>query len=630
MNNAIIGTAGHVDHGKTLLIKALTGIETDRLSEEKKRGITIELGFAYMTLPNGEKAGIVDVPGHEKFVRNMLAGAGSIDLAMLVIAADEGIMPQTREHLDILNTLGISQGLVALNKIDLVDKDWLDMVMLDIEEELTGSFLENAPIIPVSAHSGQGIDKLKEVIYEMLLNSPAKKVDTAFRLPIDRIFTMDGFGTVVTGTLIEGRLKTGSDVIIYPSMLASKARRIHVHGEVVDTAEAGQRAAVNLAGLKLSDLDKGDWLCAPGSVENSKILDVSIEINKNCDRSIKHNSRLHFHHGASDILCTLVLLDCDAIKAGERAYAQLRLSEPIAAKPNDRFVLRFYSPMETVGGGIILDPEAGRVKRGEGAAKRLEIKEKGSLAERIEVIFAERSSRFPDVRRIKERYFYDESGFDRSFDELLTAGKLKSTSEFTVHISFIKELGERSQNILNKYHKENPLHKGMPIREFCMRILPGVQPNIAESIAELMSDEGSVKINGQEVSHAHFTIKTTDSHNKIREAILSNFMAGGFSPPSYDEAASGFVKDKKVFEQVFQALIKSGEMILITPQIFVCKEYYVKAMQLFTGLAESKSEVTLADFRDAISASRKYALAFLEYFDKKGITKKVGDGRILL
>ena len=630
MNNAIIGTAGHVDHGKTLLIKALTGIETDRLSEEKKRGITIELGFAYMTLPNGEKAGIVDVPGHEKFVRNMLAGAGSIDLAMLVIAADEGIMPQTREHLDILNTLGIKQGLVALNKTDLVDKDWLDMVILDIEEELKGSFLENAPIIPVSAYNGQGIDKLKEVIYEMLLNSPAKKVNTAFRLPIDRIFTMDGFGTVVTGTLIEGRLKTGSDVTVYPSMLTAKARRIHVHGEVVDTAYAGQRAAVNLAGLKLSDLGKGDWLCEPGSVENSKILDVVVEINKNCDRIIKHNSRLHFHHGASDVLCTLVLLDCDAVKAGERAYAQLRLAEPIAAKPSDRFVLRFYSPMETIGGGIILDPQAGRAKRGEEAAKRLEVKEKGGLAERIEIIFAERSNKLPNARRIKERYFYDESGFDSSFDKLLTTGKLKSALEFTVHTSFIKELGGRSQNILNKYHKENPLQKGMPIREFCMSLLPSVQPNNAESIVKLICGEGFIKINGQDVAHAQFTIKATDSHNKIRDAILSSFIDGGFSPPSYDDVASGFAKDKKIFEQVFQALVKSGDMLLLTPQIYVCKEYYDRAVQLFTDLAKSKGEVALADFRDAISASRKYALAFLEYFDKKGITKKVGDGRILL
>ncbi|MCL2376390.1 MAG: selenocysteine-specific translation elongation factor [Defluviitaleaceae bacterium] len=628
-NNAIIGTAGHVDHGKTLLIKALTGMETDRLAEEKKRGITIELGFAYLTLQNGEKAGIVDVPGHEKFVRNMLAGAGSIDLAMLVVAADEGIMPQTREHLTILKTLDIKRGLVALNKVDLVDEDWLAMVTLDIEEELRGSFLEIAPILPVSAYSGQGVDALRQTIFDMLAQSPPKKLDTPFRLPIDRVFTMGGFGTVVTGTLIEGRLALGQDVTVYPSGLATKARRIHVHGDETDIAVAGQRVAVNLAGLKVSDITKGDLAAQPQSLENSRLLDVAIEIDTNCLREIRHNSRLHLYHGTADMLCSLTLFDKDMLTGGDRAYAQLRLASPLAAKHGDHFVLRFYSPVETVGGGIILDATAKRAKREPEAAKRLETKENGSLNERILTIFAERSSDFPNIEQIKQRYFQDED-YDNALSQLAAEGLLIVADSMALHISYVNELGKRVRNILTKYHKENPLHEGIALAELCTRILPHVSRGTAESALQCLVQMGLVRRNGQTVANADFVAKANDGHKKIADKILSIYEEARFAPPSLDEMTTNFDREKKVFAQVFESLIKSGDIIALTPQIHVRRETYDEAMLLFEGLAIAKNEVLLADFRDAINTSRKYALAFLEHFDKKNITKKVGEGRILL
>ena len=607
-------------------------METDRLAEEKKRGITIELGFAYLDLPNGAKAGIVDVPGHEKFVRNMLAGAGSIDLAILVIAADEGIMPQTREHLAILNLLGLKHGLVALNKADLADNDWLDMVKLDVEEELAGTFLENAPIMPVSAYTGDGVDVLKQAIFDMLNQSPPKKTDIPFRLPIDRVFTMGGFGTVVTGTLVEGTLSVGQDVTIFPSMISTKARRIQVHGDLVEKASAGQRVAVNLAGLKVDDLSKGDLAAAANSMENSRIIDISLEINKDCVREIRHNSRLHLHHGTADVLCTLSLIGAEKLTAGQSAYGQLRLAQNLAAKPGDRFILRFYSPTETIGGGLILDPMAQRVKRTDSeAAKRLETKLNGSEKERIEVIFAEKSNAFafPKAENIKRQYFYDADDFDGHLANMIKSGVLAEAGGAVLHISFINEIGKRAQNILEKYHKTNPLHAGMAVKELCGRLLPRNTQAVAEEVIEQAAKRGFVKKNGQDVAHINFKATATDGHKKIRENVMNIYNKAGFLSPDADEVAAKFIKEKRDFLQVFQALIKSGELVALTPKMHCNTENYNKALDVFTNLASKTAEVTLADFRDAIGASRKYAMAYLEHFDKKGITEKLGEGRIL-
>ncbi|MCL2573412.1 MAG: selenocysteine-specific translation elongation factor [Defluviitaleaceae bacterium] len=630
VNNAIIGTAGHVDHGKTLLIKALTGMDTDRLAEEKKRGITIELGFAYLILPNGEKAGIVDVPGHEKFVRNMLAGAGSIDLAMLVVAADEGIMPQTREHLAILKTLGIERGLVVLNKVDLVDDDWLAMVTLDIEDELSGCFLEDAAIMPVSATTGQGIDDLRHMIFDMLAKSPPKNLDIPFRMPIDRVFTMGGFGTVVTGTLIEGSLMLGQDVTLYPSGLTTKARRIQVHGEENEKATAGQRVAVNLAGLKVSDISKGDLIAQSQSLETSQLLDVVIEVDADFKRDIRHNSRLHLYHGTADILCSLTLFDKDMITSGDRVYAQLRLAEPLAAKTGDRFVLRFYSPVETVGGGVILDAVAVRAKRDSDMAKKLKVKEMGSVKECISVIFAERSAYFPDIERIKRQYFLEDN-FDNEFKKLLGDGELIVVGKtFAVHKNYVNELGKRAQNILNGYHKENPLQAGMAAPELHTRMLPHLERGLVENVVNALVELGFVKRHGLAVAHAGFVPKATDGHKKIADKILGIYGSASFATPSYEEVAADFVKEKRDFAQVFQSLVKSGELVALTPQIHMRKDFYDRALGIFSELAKTKDEVLLGDFRDAIAASRKYALALLDYFDKRNITKKAGEGRVLI
>jgi len=634
-NNAIIGTAGHVDHGKTSLIKALTGMETDRLKEEKKRGITIELGFAYLDLPNGEKAGIVDVPGHEKFVRNMLAGAGSIDLAMLVIAADEGIMPQTREHLAILEMLGIKRGLVALNKADLVEPDWLDMVILDIEEELAGSFLENARIIPVSAHSGQGIEDLKQTIFEMLEQSPPKNENAPFRLPIDRVFTMDGFGTVVTGTLIEGSLSLGDDVEIYPSGLTAKARRIQVHGGEVERATAGQRVAVNLAGLKVADLEKGDWAAKPDSLENTRLLDVVVEIDKNMEREIKNNSRLHLYHGTRDVLCNLLLLDNKPLMAGQRAFAQLRLEEPLAANIYDRFVLRFYSPMETVGGGIILDPVAIRWKRqDEATPRRFATMEKGDLPERVSTVFGWRSPDFPKADGIKYRYFRDEEGFEQALKQLSAAGTLINLGGQIIHRDYLRVIGAKAQNILNRYHSANPLQNGMGHKELIARLLPKLPQSLAEKVLAEIVKDGMLKEHGDAVAHADFVVTVSADHSKIESKLLAIYQKAGLEAPDLKEVTAEFsegqAKEKKAFEQMFGALVSQGVLIALTQQAHIHKDFYGVALGLFKTMAAEAPEVLTKDYRDRLGVSRKYAMFLLEHFDKAGITKMVGDGRVLL
>ena len=365
MKHVIIGTAGHVDHGKTLLVKALTGIDTDRLTEEKKRGITIELGFAHLDFDDGSQAGIVDVPGHEKFIKNMLAGAGGIDLAMLVVAADEGFMPQTVEHLGILSLLGIRDGLVVLTKCDMVDPEWVEMVREDVKAQTAGTFLEGKPVHAVSARTGEGLPELKKNLRELVRQASEKNLRIPFRLPIDRVFSVEGFGTVVTGTLIEGALAVGDMAEVLPTGFQARVRNLQVHGKDVPAAYAGQRVAVNLAGTKKSDLARGDTIAKPGSVRKSLMLDVKLQNLKNSQRTILSGSQLHLYHGSSVRLCKVVLLDRDALQPGESCFAQLRMTEDLAAKCGDRFVVRFYSPLETIGGGIVLDDCPVRHRRGD-------------------------------------------------------------------------------------------------------------------------------------------------------------------------------------------------------------------------------------------------------------------------
>ena len=629
MKNIIIGTAGHVDHGKTALIRALTGIETDRIKEEKKRGITIELGFAYLDLPNGEKAGIIDVPGHEKFVKNMLAGAGGIDLALLVVAADEGFMPQTREHLGILSLLNIPEGLIVVTKKDMVDEDWLEVVCEDIREEVKGTFLESAPILTVSSYTGEGIEDLRQAIFALIdQSSQIKNPNTPFRIPVDRVFSIEGFGTVITGTLIEGQMSVGDPVTIYPKGLQTKIRNLQVHSHDVTTAYAGQRVAVNLAGLRKTDLEKGDVVAQSDSMHTTMMLDVKLSILKNCNRDIFNGTRLHLYHGARDILCKCILMDREVVSAGDEAYAQLRLEEEIAAKTGDRFILRFYSPVETIGGGVILDSNPMKHKRNDPAVlAALNIKDTGSEKEKIEEALKEYSSRYETTAFLKTHTNIDSELFDSIVQVLLEQGQVfPINSNVVIHKAFLQSMEQRAEKLLTRYHEENPLRAGMKRDEFRSKLFPDQDIAVADKVTDYMVKDGVLTTPQGAVALASFAVQFSADQEKLMAQLEKVFLDGGYAVPSLDEVAAQFSKEK-AFKQVLESMITAGKLIKLTDQILYHVDVYQQALKLAMDYVAEHGQITLGETRDLLGSSRKYTLALLEYWDRKNITKKVGEAR---
>ena len=627
MKNIIIGTAGHVDHGKTALIKALTGIETDRIKEEKKRGITIELGFAYLDLPDGEKAGIIDVPGHEKFVKNMLAGAGGIDLALLVVAADEGFMPQTREHLGILSLLNISEGIIVITKKDMVDDDWLEVVCEDVRSEVKGTFLENAQIIPVSSYTGEGIEQLKTAIFELIdQNTQIKNLNIPFRIPVDRIFSVEGFGTVITGTLIEGRMKIGDPVTIYPSRIESRVRNLQVHSHDVTEAYAGQRVAVNLAGLKKTDLNKGDVVAVPNSMHTTMMIDIKLNILRDCEREILNGTRLHLYHGARDVLCKVILLDRDSISAGESCYAQLRLEEEIAVKTGDRFVLRFYSPLETIGGGVILDSNPFKHKRNDPAVlESLHIKESGSDKEKISAALHDYSSRFETLDFLQVQTAIPKEQFDQQIQKLLKdKTAFRVSDSIVIHSDYLTHLKDTAVRLLSAYHQENPLRDGMKKDEFRSKFLHFDDIAVIDKITDSLVNRKFLKYVNGCVALADFEVQKDDNLEEIEAA----FREGGFSPESPDQIATRFPKVKN-YRQVVESLVNTGRLVRVEDKILLHVDYYEKALSMAKEHIAQNGQITLAEMRDLMGASRKFAVAVLEYWDRRNITKKVGDARVL-
>ena len=631
MSNIIIGTAGHVDHGKTSLIKALTGIDTDRLEEEKKRGITIDLGFAHLPLENGRIAGIVDVPGHEKFIANMLAGAGGIDLALLVVAADDGVMPQTREHLGILRLLGISSGVIAITKADLVEPDWIELVREDIQELVAGSFLEGAAILPVCAHTGDGIEKLREAISRIAEKFEDGKAQGAFRLPVDRVFSVEGFGTVVTGTLVEGSLSKGDEVEVYPGGMKVKVRGLQVHARDMATAQAGCRVAVNLAGIGRDEIGRGDVIAAPDSMTHSMMLDVRLSILPDSERVIENGSRLHFYHGCRVALCKLVLLDSDKLSPGQEGFAQLRFTERMSAKKNDRFVLRFYSPLETVGGGVILDPAPARRRRhNEKVLSALSIRESGSIPENLLQAIAEGSPRLAPISDVKRLLGLASHVFEEELAALIRGGEVLMVGEkIAIDDGFRLKTQNRLVEILSTYHNENPLQQGMRREELRGRLLPGREPAAAEKLLGIFAKMGIFNLDGQVATLAGFEPKGNENEQKLAEKVENLFRQAGHTPPGLDEVYNSFPGQRGGAKKVLEALLARGTLVAVSPQIYFHSEVYAQAKVEVTEFIGQNGEITLAEARHLFGSSRKFALSLLEHFDRHGITKKVGDSRVM-
>ena len=630
MKHVIIGTAGHVDHGKTLLVKALTGIDTDRLVEEKKRGITIELGFAHLDFDDGTQAGIVDVPGHEKFIKNMLAGAGGIDLAMLVVAADEGFMPQTVEHLGILSLLGIQDGLVVITKCDMADPEWVEMVKEDVRTHVEGTFLEGKPVFTVSAYTGQGISELRQALKELVQKAAEKNMRTPFRLPIDRVFSVDGFGTVVTGTLIEGSVSNGDMAEILPGGVQARVRNLQVHDRDVETAYAGQRVAINLAGVKKADLGRGDVIARPGSVRTSLMLDARLQNLKNSQRTILSGSQVHLYHGSAVRLCKVVLLDRDALQPGESCYAQLRLTEEIAAKRGDRFVIRFYSPLETIGGGVVLDDLPRRHKRGDQAVlEALAIRESGSGDDQLVQLVAEHGHSLPTLEKLAAPQNLDREELGRSLEELTSAGKvLQPLPGRYLAASVFDAIWDSCRGLLEQYHRQNPLHAGMKVAELRQKLFKATDQAIADAILASMALEGKIKAVADRYALADFSVHLTKRQNNIREKLLQIYRKAGLEVPGLDEVYADFpANEQNDCKQVVESMVSGGDLVLLTPQLCIHRQVYDDICRKTKDFMAEHPELTLAEFRDLLGTSRKYALAVLEYYDKNKILKKDGDIR---
>ena len=628
MKHVIIGTAGHVDHGKTLLVKALTGIDTDRLAEEKKRGITIELGFAHLDWPDGTQAGIVDVPGHEKFIRNMLSGAGGIDLAMLVIAADDGVMPQTVEHLDILTLLGVKDGLIVITKADTVDPEWLELMRDEIREKTVGSFLEGKPIVAVSAYTGQGIPQLKEMLRELVREAGEKSLRIPFRLPIDRVFSVEGFGTVVTGTLIEGAINEGDPAELVPSGAQTRIRNLQVHGKNVNTAYAGQRVAINLAGLKKTDIRRGDCVVKPGSVRTSRMLDVRLQNLKHSGRVIKNDSQVHLFHGSAVLLAKVVLFGREELKPGESCYAQLRLTEPIASKNGDRFVIRFFSPLETIGGGVILDDQPRRHKRGDPRIQEvLKIKETGSRDDLTVQLLAEFGTRLPTAAQLVAKLQREEADIRDELYHLCGRGlAMEPLPGRYIAASAVDKVWKDCQDILNLYHRQNPLHAGIQSAELRQKLCKGMERGCADALIAILHQEGKLRRLGDRYALSDFTVTLTKRQRGIREKLLGIYTTSGIETPITEHILEGFpTSERPEAKQVLESLITSGDLILLTPQICLYSRDYRAVLEAAKAHFEASDTLTLAQLRDLLNTSRKYAQAIIEYFDKVHITRKDGD-----
>ena len=636
MKNVIIGTAGHVDHGKTCLIKALTGMDTDRLKEEKKRGITIENGFADMVYGD-YNISIIDVPGHEKFVKNMLAGIGGIDLVLLIVGLDEGIMPQTAEHFDILKMLKIKQGIVVLTKDDLVeDEDWKALVEEDVKEFLSGSFMEDAPIIRVSSYTGKNIEELKKLIGEELEKLPERDIlPDAFRLPVDRVFTIEGHGTVITGTLMEGSVAVGDEIEIYPEETPVKVRNVQVHGENTDRAYAGQRTAINLAGVKKSDVNRGDVLAAPGSLKNSLMVDAAVEMFEDTARTLLDGSRVHFYCGSSESLAKVVLMDREFLDKGSHGYAQLRLETPVAVKKGDRFIIRFYSPVESIGGGVVLDACPVKHKRNDKSViADMKIRETGSLKDILAVEAKEAGQNLITLKTAAVRLSSPLADVAKASEELEEEGLLHRMTGFDgayIHRDYIERVKESAENILKAYHDENPLSVGMDREEFRSRLIRSLrigEPKTAEAMISMLAGDGKLKISEVSVALADFDVKYTPEHLKMREEIIGTYKSAGYEMPKTEDVTAAF-KDGVSAGHIIEALCAEGILARISYQYCLDREKYNDAACIVKSEIASKGEITLAEFRDAIGVSRKFAVEILEHFDKVKLTKKVGDSRVL-
>ena len=629
MKHIIIGTAGHIDHGKTTLIKALTGCNTDRWKEEQERGITIDLGFAFFDLPNGDRAGIVDVPGHEKFIHNMVTGVCGMDMVLLVIAADEGIMPQTKEHMDILHLLGIQKCIVVLNKMDLVDPEWLELMEEEVRDQLQDTFLKDAPVVKVSAVTGEGLKELTDEIVKMETSEvQEKEIHTIPRLPIDRVFTISGFGTIVTGTLISGIIRKDDTLQLYPWNAPCKVRNIQVHGKNVDECSAGQRVAVNLTGIKKEDISRGDVLASPNSMKGTTLLDVKLRILKDSNRIVKNRSRLHLFTGTSEVLCRAILLDRDEVKAGEECFAQLRLEQELALRKGDRFVVRFYSPMETIGGGEVLEPNPKAKRRfKEEALEELRRKEAGSSVDVVQMHVKSHRDTLITITELAKLTALSEEEIRQDVSELEDGSEafvfpMKKDTYVWMRDDELY-LQEQIKAELKKYHHKYPYRHGIKKAEIQTKYMKKIKPVVAAKIFEHWETEESIISSGEYLHLPEFEILQDARYEGCRKLLLNSF----------EKAEYQFVKlsetdvEKEyadMAEDILLLLREENQLVRLSEDAYTVKPLLETAAEKIREVVHQQPVITISEVRDLFSTSRKNAKLILEYTDGQRITRNTG------
>ena len=619
----VVGTAGHIDHGKTSLVRALTGIDTDRLPEEKRRGITIDLGFASW-FTDEYQIGFIDVPGHERFVKNMLAGVGGIDSALLVVAADESIKPQTREHFAICRLLGIPTGIVAITKSDLVEPDILELVRLEIEDLVAGSFLEGKPIVPVSSTTGAGLDDLRSAILQSVASVEDRDATTrVFRLPIDRVFTMKGFGSVITGTTYSGSVSVEDEVEVLPGAMHSRARAVQVHGEPRDMASAGERTSMNLADIALEDLHRGQQVLHRNTLRPSQIITARLDLLGDA-KPLKEQTRIRFHHLSAELLGTIRFVDDTEgeLKAGNSAYVQIRLEAPVVAVAGDRFVIRRYSPAYTIGGGVILDAHLPKLSRG----TRVEILDtlaNGALPERVELMAKLQGLRGLPLDELQAR-----TGIraEKLTKELKRVPNVVTVGTTYLHNDVLADFRKRAMEFLTRYFKENKMALNVPKGEFIQKLIPPGAP-----VNFLLGDLGNQKIavvQGDALDIPGRSKTLGGAEGELARNISLRFAEAGLQTPAVSEIIKAIPQKPKVIEGVIAYLVKQGTLVRLAEGVYVHRDAVAAARE--TLAAKKGATIDVGQFKDLFGISRKVAIPLLEYFDREGATKRVGDQRVVL
>jgi len=631
MGHIILGTAGHVDHGKTALIKALTGTDTDRLKEEKERGITIELGFAPLTLADGRKIGIVDVPGHEKFVKNMVAGAGGIDLVVMVIAADEGVMPQTREHLEICDLLGIKRGLVALTKTDMVDAEWTNLVQEDIRNFLKNTFLENSPIIPLSSTTGDGLQDFLTALGEILSTLDERRDSGLFRLPVDRVFTMKGFGTVVTGTLASGKINVGDMVEIMPSGAKAKIRGIQIHNEISRTAQVGQRTAINLQGIERAAIERGDVLTGISTLQPSSRLDIYMKYLAGSGKKLKNRTLVRFHTGTSETISRIILPDREEIDPGEETYAQVIPQTPVVAMSGDRFVIRSYSPVTTIGGGEIIDPLAKKYRKHTHADEEERLL-RGTADEKTAIIL-ERAG----LDGIPSRSLSIRTGLLPGEQEKILENMLSQKNAILIdrdehRVVSSKAYGDLQDRILSAitaYHAKYPLKEGFSREELRTTLGRYIDPRLFNKALRDLEENGKIAAEKENVRIEGHRVNLKDEEVELREEIAGIYRDSALTPPSTRELMEKFSRKQDAVNDILAVMLNNKTLVRANEDLYFYKEAIDKLENDYKALLIREGKASPASFKEMTGLSRKFIIPLMEFFDKKKLTIRVENHRIL-